>query len=78
MSGKRRVGVQEFKGKVMVNVREYYEKDGQMLPGKKVRVYSFFYCFSSGMGMKRPAICNLDSLRSISTFQTRVLTAFAV
>lgn len=53
MSGKRRVGVQEFKGKVMVNVREYYEKDGQMLPGKKVRVYSFFYCFSSGMGMKR-------------------------
>ena len=37
LSGKRRVGLQEFKGKVMVNVREYYEKEGEMLPGKKVR-----------------------------------------
>ena len=37
LSGKRRVGVSEFKGNTMVNIREYYEKDGGMLPGKKVR-----------------------------------------
>ena len=34
--GTRRITVNEFKGKWMVNVREYYEKDGKMLPGKKV------------------------------------------
>lgn len=27
--------VSEFRGKVLVSVREYYEKDGNMLPGKK-------------------------------------------
>lgn len=32
----RRVTVSEFRGKTMVSVREYYEKDGRELPGKKV------------------------------------------
>lgn len=27
--------VSEFRGKLFVNLREYYEKDGNMLPGKK-------------------------------------------
>ena len=40
LSGKRRVGVSEFKGRRMVNVREYYEKEGEMLPGKKVGLAS--------------------------------------
>ena len=31
------MGITEFKGKHMVNIREYYEKDGDVLPGKKVR-----------------------------------------
>ncbi|KAI9783481.1 MAG: hypothetical protein M1816_001363 [Peltula sp. TS41687] len=35
LSNHRRVGVDKFKGKYMINIREYYEKDGQMLPGKK-------------------------------------------
>jgi hypothetical protein len=32
----RRVTISSFRGKTQVNVREYYEKDGQELPGKKV------------------------------------------
>ncbi|KAK7509914.1 putative RNA polymerase II transcriptional coactivator, partial [Phyllosticta citriasiana] len=35
LSNTRRVTVSEFKGKSMVNIREYYEKDGKALPGKK-------------------------------------------
>ncbi|XP_055531386.1 RNA polymerase II transcriptional coactivator [Wyeomyia smithii] len=31
----RKITVSEFKNKVYVNVREYYEKDGKELPGKK-------------------------------------------
>mgnify|MGYP000894237473 CR=1 FL=1 len=34
----RRVTVSSFKGRTMVNIREYYEKDGNELPGKKVRL----------------------------------------
>lgn len=36
ISKMRRVTVSSFRGKPMVSVREYYEKDGQELPGKKV------------------------------------------
>ncbi|KAG9251273.1 transcriptional Coactivator p15-domain-containing protein [Emericellopsis atlantica] len=35
LSGKRRAGVSEFKNTNFVNIREYYEKDGKHLPGKK-------------------------------------------
>lgn len=31
----RYVTVSEFRGKVMVGIREYYEKDGEFRPGKK-------------------------------------------
>ncbi|RAO71228.1 uncharacterized protein BHQ10_007240 [Talaromyces amestolkiae] len=35
ISSHRRITISEFRGKSMVNIREYYEKDGQELPGKK-------------------------------------------
>ncbi|KAL0942620.1 RNA polymerase II transcriptional coactivator [Colletotrichum truncatum] len=35
LSNKRRVGVSQFNKTTLVNIREFYEKDGEMLPGKK-------------------------------------------
>ncbi|KAL9100518.1 MAG: hypothetical protein Q9187_009354, partial [Circinaria calcarea] len=35
LSDKRRVAISEYGGKEMINIREYYEKDGELLPGKK-------------------------------------------
>lgn len=35
LSNKRRVNVSEFQGRNLVNIREMFEKDGEMLPGRK-------------------------------------------
>lgn len=32
---RRRVTVRQFKGKSLIDIREYYEKDDEWLPGKK-------------------------------------------
>jgi hypothetical protein len=42
LSKLRRVTVSSFKNRTLVHIREYYEKDGQELPGKKVS-----FCFPS-------------------------------
>ncbi|XP_050718813.1 RNA polymerase II transcriptional coactivator-like [Eriocheir sinensis] len=31
----RRVSIREFRGKLIIDIREYYEKDGKYHPGKK-------------------------------------------
>ena len=35
LENNRYVKVREFRGKVYVDIREFYEKDGELLPGKK-------------------------------------------
>ena len=35
LTKKKRVSVSKWKGKILINFREFYEKDGQMLPTKK-------------------------------------------
>lgn len=35
LGSRKFITVHDFKGKTYVNVREYYEKDGKVLPGKK-------------------------------------------
>lgn len=56
----RRVNVSEFKGKKLVNIREYYEKDGEMLPGKKVPNQPNLTDLTKQLGMLR------DCLQGIS------------
>jgi hypothetical protein len=34
------VQINEFKGKQLIDIREFYEKDEEMLPGKKVGLCS--------------------------------------
>ena len=59
LSRTRRCTVSDYRGKKYVGLREYYEKDGAWLPGKKARgdffvagvpvsfVHSFFFrCFA--------------------------------
>ena len=35
LTGKKKIAVQEYKGMILIHIREYYEINGQSLPGKK-------------------------------------------
>lgn len=42
LADRRRVTIATFRKETKINIREYYEQDGKMLPGKRVR-FSLFY-----------------------------------
>ena len=39
LSAKRKVSVNEFKGRMLVSIREYYEKNGKELPSSKGKTW---------------------------------------
>ena len=63
LSTKRRVTLQEFRGKTLVSIREYYMKDGKELPSSKgihlFQSYKLFLCVCRNF---------LDELRFVSSF----------
>lgn len=61
LSKSRRVTVSNFRGKAMVNIREYYEKDGHELPGKKV-ILEFIELDLSKL-LSREFLCQSNSMR---------------
>ncbi|KAF8405683.1 hypothetical protein HHK36_007760 [Tetracentron sinense] len=47
ISKNRRVSVRNWQGKVVVDIREFYVKDGKQMPGKKGHFFFFLYFLSS-------------------------------
>ncbi|KAL7255327.1 hypothetical protein ACSBR1_009471 [Camellia fascicularis] len=49
ISKNRRVSVRNWQGKFVVDIREFYVKDGKQMPGKKV---SFWFCMEFEIARK--------------------------
>jgi len=58
ISKNRRVTVRSFGGRIMVDIREFYVKDGKQMPGRKGSYLFSFCCQSFGFG-----ICVFSSFR---------------
>ena len=61
ISKSRRVVISEFKGKKMVSIREYYQKDGKDLPGKK-GITMTIEQYSTLMGLIPPIEVSLSDM----------------
>ncbi|KAI4728235.1 PC4-domain-containing protein [Aureobasidium sp. EXF-10728] len=84
LSGKRRVGLSEYKNMHLINIREYYEKDGKTLPGRKgislsLEQFSAFLGIlpeieaalkSQGQELPRPNYGEEDDLKASSSTKT--------
>lgn len=47
LSSKRNVVISDFRGKALVSIREFYEKDGKQLPAAKGERCTYCYTSSS-------------------------------
>ncbi|KAB5548228.1 hypothetical protein DKX38_011634 [Salix brachista] len=48
----RRVTVRNWRGKINVDIREFYPKDGNLLPGKKGNIFQMFCLFVDSFEVK--------------------------
>ncbi|KAI8000008.1 RNA polymerase II transcriptional coactivator KELP [Camellia lanceoleosa] len=54
LSEKRRVTIQDFRGKTLVSMREYYRRDGKDLPTAKEMIRSLQLCPKQNKNISRP------------------------
>ena len=54
----RRAAVSDYKGKLSLDIREFYEKDGNVLPGEPSFAAEFFHCHLQ-WSATYPLICTL-------------------
>ncbi|SMR64887.1 unnamed protein product [Zymoseptoria tritici ST99CH_3D1] len=43
ISPRHRLQISDYKGKALISIREWYEKDGEVLPGMKASLLLFFF-----------------------------------
>ncbi|KAJ6737276.1 RNA polymerase II TRANSCRIPTIONAL COACTIVATOR [Salix viminalis] len=70
----RRVTVRNWRGKINVDIREFYPKDGNLLPGKKGLLFPFlfvyFFCgVSLGIGCESAIVVKVEMI-GINTIPT--------
>lgn len=61
----RRVQINEFKGKQLIDIREFYEKDEQMLPGRKVSQPRGLGVCGSGEQLRHPAFLDRQAYKKL-------------
>ena len=68
LSKQRRVSVNKYNKSLLVNIREYYEKDGQTLPGKKVLSQSTFSLLRPSLTPRQGISLSIEQYRALIKF----------